>query len=80
MSESLLLNQPRAKAVARGLTKPTAKGIHVPSDPKEAKERLVKDGVDFSVWDGEPEILEDDCLTYYVVSLTYEAQREQDST
>lgn len=25
--------------------KPTAKGEHVPSDPKEAKERLVKAGV-----------------------------------
>ena len=62
------------------LTKPTAKGIHVPSDPKEAKERLKKDGVDFTVWDGEPEISEDDCLTYYVVSLTYEAQRGASST
>lgn len=35
----------------------------------------MKDGVDFTIWDGEPEILEDECLTYYVVSLTYEAQR-----
>ena len=59
----------------RSTDKPTASGIHVPSDPKEAKERLVKDGVDFTVWDGEPEISGDDCLTYYVVSLTYEAQR-----
>ena len=64
------------------LTKPTAavNGTHAPSDPKEARERLVKAGVDFRVWDGEPEILEDDCLTYYVVSLLYEAQRGQHST
>lgn len=55
-------------------------GIHLSSDPKEAKERLVKDGVDFTIWDGEPEITEDDCLTYYVVSLTYEAQRAATST
>ena len=51
----------------------------MPSNPKEAKERLMKDGVDFTVWDGEPEILEDSCLTYYVVTLTYEAQRGQHS-
>lgn len=69
------LDQPCAKADARSLTKPTASGLRAPSDPKEAKERLVKDGVDFTVWDGEPEILGDNCLTYYVVSLTYEAQR-----
>lgn len=43
------------------------------SDPKKAKERLEKDGVRFITWDGEPDI-SSDCLTYYVVSLTYEAQ------
>lgn len=51
-----------------------ASGTHVPNDPVEAKERLVKDGVDFTVPDGEPEITGKDCLTYYVVTLTYEAQ------
>ena len=45
------------------------------NDPQEAKNRLVKDGVDFIVWDGEPEFLDEDCLMFYVVSLTYEAQR-----
>ena len=47
----------------------------VPNDPQEAKDRLVKDGVDFIVWDGEPDILNKHCLTFYVVSLTYEARR-----
>ena len=74
------LNQARAKTDARPLTKSTASGLRVPSDPKEAKERLMKDGVDFTIWDGEPEILGDDCLTYYVVALTYEAQRGPVST
>ena len=27
-----------------------------PNNPQKAKERLVKDGVDFIVWDGEPDI------------------------
>lgn len=68
------------KQNARALTKTTASGLRAPSDPKEAKERLVKDGVDFTIWDGEPEISGDDCLTYYVVALTYEAQRGPSST
>ena len=71
------LQNSRADFIARVLTKSAATGIHLPSDPKEAKQRLVKDSVDFTVWDGEPEILDEDCLTYYVVSLTYEAQRGQ---
>lgn len=74
------LNQARAKTDARALTKTTASGLRVSSDPKQAKERLVKDGVDFTVWDGEPEISGYDCLTYYVVALTYEAQRGPTST
>ena len=61
----------RGEANSRLLTKLIATGLHAPSDPKEAKERLVKDGVDFRVWDSEPELSNDDCLTYYVVSLTY---------
>jgi len=50
----------------------------VSSDPTEARENLEKDGVDFTVPDGEPEINGEDCLTYYVVTLTYEAQRGPD--
>lgn len=74
----LVLNPARTKRTGwHGMKLP--KGEHVPSDPKEAKERLVKAGVDFRVWDGEPEIQVDDCLTYYVVSLTYEAQRGSSS-
>ena len=45
------------------------------SDPEKAKERLVKDGIEFITWDGEPDASDEDYLTYYVVSLTYEAQR-----
>ena len=49
-----------------------------PSDPIKAKERLIKDGIDFIAWDGEPEILDEDhCMTYYVISLCYEAQKTQ---
>jgi len=55
-----------------------ASGHHVSSDPTEARENLEKDGVDFTVPDGEPEINGEDCLTYYVVTLTYEAQRGPD--
>ena len=49
-------------------------GRHVPNDPIKAKERLVKDGVDFTIPDGEPEVVgsADECLTYYVVTLSYE--------
>ncbi|MCJ1452107.1 hypothetical protein MMC28_002448 [Mycoblastus sanguinarius] len=55
-------------------------GRHVPNDPVKAKVRLERDGVDFRVEDGEPEILGDDCSTYYVVTLTYEANRDSCST
>ena len=49
----------------------------MPNDPTKAKERLVKDGVDFTIPDGEPEIVgsAQDCLTYYTVTLVFEAQR-----
>lgn len=57
------------------LIKVTALDWEPSSDPKKAKERLVKDGIDFIAWDGEPDISDEDCLTYYVVSVTYEAQR-----
>lgn len=70
----LVLNPARTKMTGwRGVK--LLRGVHVPSDPKEARERLVKDGVDFRVWDGEPEVSEDDCLTYYVVLLIYEAKQ-----
>ena len=49
--------------------------LELPSDSKKAKERLVKDGIEFINWDGEPDISDENCLTYYVVSLTYGAQR-----
>lgn len=49
----------------------------MPTDPVKAKERLTADGVDFTILDGEPEIVgsAEDCLTYYVVTLVFEAQR-----
>lgn len=49
----------------------------MPNDPVKAKERLVKDGVDFAIPDGEPEIVgsAEDCLTYYIVTLVFKAQR-----
>ena len=48
----------------------------MPNDPVKAKERLVKDGVDFRIPDGEAEITgsAEECLTYYVVTLFYEAR------
>ena len=54
----------------------SAGGVHVPNDPVKAKERLVKDGVDFRIPDGEAEITgsAEECLTYYVVTLFYEAR------
>ncbi len=47
-------------------------GNHVYSDPIKAKERLVKEGVDFTMEDGEEAILSEDRLTYYVLMLVYE--------
>ena len=37
----------------------------------------MQDGVDFTITDGEPEITgdADSCLVYYIVTLTWEAQR-----
>ncbi len=49
----------------------------MPVDPMTAKKELVADGVDFTVDDGEPEIqgTAEECLVYYVVALTYWAQK-----
>ncbi len=52
----------------------TANGMHKESDPVKAKQRLVKDGVDFTNRDGETEIPQKHCLTYYVVTLVFEVQ------
>ena len=57
----------------KGLISKTATGTYLLNDPIKAKERLVEDGVDFAAPDGEPKITGDDCLTYHVVTLTYEA-------
>ena len=45
-----------------------------------AKQRLVAAGVDFTVPDGEPEITgtADDCLVYYVVTLTWCSRRVEE--
>lgn len=51
-----------------------AHGSHVANDAVAAKKRLMDDGADFNVPDGEPEIT-GDVLTYYVVLLTYETRR-----
>ena len=50
---------------------------HVLNDPIKVKERLEKDGVDFTITDGEPEIGGDasQCWVYYIVTLTFESQR-----
>ena len=50
-------------------------GTHVPNDPIKARQRLVCDSVDFEDPVEEPGITELDCLTYYVVTLVYEATR-----
>ena len=53
---------------------PLADGRHVPNDPVQAKERLVKDGVDFRIPDGEAEVVgsAEECLVYYVVTLFFQ--------
>ena len=70
---------PRKGKIDRDLTSPAAtaeteESFNIPNDPIEAKANLIKDGIDFIAWDGEPEVLDENCLTYYVVSLIYEAQ------
>ena len=57
------------------LIKVTVYDWGLPTDSEKAKERLVKDGIEFITWDGEPDMSDEDCLIYYVVSLTYGAQR-----
>ena len=47
---------------------------HIPQEPIAAKDRLVAHGVRWIFWDGEPDVLTSDTLTYYVVMLTYEAK------
>ena len=38
--------------------------LELPSDSKKAKERLVKDGIEFINWDGEPDIFDENCLRH----------------
>ena len=47
---------------------------HWEGDPDDAKKRLEAEGVDFRVEDGEEEILTEDRMTYYVVTIRYEAR------
>jgi len=46
-----------------------------------AKQELMADGIDFRVEDGEPELegSSDECLVFYVVTLTYCKERGKDS-
>lgn len=43
------------------------------TDPVKAKQRLVDAGVDFTIPDGEPEIMgtAETCIVYYIVTLTW---------
>lgn len=59
----------------------SAAGRQFRVDPAAAKRELMADGVEFRVEDGEPEFegSSDECLVYYVVTLTYCKERRQDS-
>ncbi len=48
------------------------------NDPVQAKKRLVEAGVDFTIPDGEAEIVgsAEECLTYYVVTLFFEKRNK----
>ena len=45
----------------------------MPVDPVASKQELLEMGVDFTIEDNEPEITgtADECLVYYVVTLTF---------